>query len=200
MPGIARLSNDRTQNLTRLAKSHLDGMAGGTIVDLGAGNGELLEAFGADSSVRWIGVDIDEEAMAAARIRYPGREFLAASADALPLASESVDVVVASTLFSSLPSRRFEHEVAMEIDRVTRRGGIVAWFDLRYGNPWNEAVHGISEQRVAELFPGWQTGLRSTGVLPPLARRLGRGTSVLYPILQAIRPLRSHLVGWVQKP
>ncbi len=69
------------------------------------------------------------------------------------------------------------------------------WLDIRYSNPANTAVHGVTARRLKQLFPGWRVDVRSAGLLPPLARRLGRSTPVTYPILQAIPPLRSHLVG-----
>jgi hypothetical protein len=37
-------------------------------------------------------------------------------------------------------------------------------------------------------------------VLPPIARRLGVTTPLLYPMLEAIPVLRSHLVGRLQRP
>jgi hypothetical protein len=101
---------------------------------------------------------------------------------------------------SSLPNDEMERDAAREIARVTRPGGWLVWFDLRYDNPWNAAVHGIDAKRLATLFPGWPQELRSSTVLPPLARRLGRSTPVLYPILELIPPLRSHLIGRLRCP
>ena len=46
---------------------------------------------------------------------------------------------------------------AGEIIRVMRPGGWLVWFDLRYDNPWNAGVHGLSKGRLAQLFPGWRS-------------------------------------------
>jgi ubiquinone/menaquinone biosynthesis C-methylase UbiE len=126
--------------------------------------------------------------------------FRVGSADRLEDDDGSFDILTAITLFSSLPGADLEVAVAREAGRVLRPGGHLVWYDIRYRNPWNKAVHGVSKARLATLFPGWQVQLRSTTVLPPVARRLGRATPVLYPALQAIPPFRSHLVGRLTRP
>ena len=126
----------------------------------------------------------------------PGRR----SADALPFEDRAFDVVSAITLMSSLPTDRLESDTAREIARVTRPGGWLIWFDLRYDNPTNPAVHGIDRRRLEPLFPGWAQELRTSTVLPPLARRLGPSTPFLYPLLELVPPLRSHLIGRLRCP
>ena len=74
------------------------------------------------------------------------------------------------------------------------------WYDLRIDNPGNRAVHGIGIDRLRELFPTWTIDVRSTTLAPPLARRLGRTTAYLYPALEALPMLRSHLVGRLRCP
>jgi len=122
------------------------------------------------------------------------------SADEIPFDDGTFDVTAAITLFSSLPSSRMESAVAAEISRVTRSRGYLLWYDIRYPNPWNASVHAVPSGRIHELFPGWTGELRSSTLLPPVARRLARSTPVLYPVLHALRPFRSHLIGRLQKP
>jgi ubiquinone/menaquinone biosynthesis C-methylase UbiE len=198
--GFARLSLDRDLGLRELlARSLPAGQA--ALLDVGCGNGALL----ATVARRWpdvslAGLDLQPERITEARVNAPDAQFVVGSADALPFGDDAFDVVTAITLMSSLPSDEMERDAAREIARVTRPGGWLVWFDLRYDNPWNAAVHGIDAKRLATLFPGWPQELRSTTVLPPLARRLGRSTPVLYPILQLIPPLRSHLIGRLRCP
>ena len=172
-----------------------------SVLDLGCGDGALAADAVIDGSpVEWVGVDLRPEAIEAAEAKFPNLTFVTASADRLPFERGTFDVVAARVIFSSLPSRAMEAAVAEEINRVLKPGGWLAWLDLRYSNPANRAVHGLSEARLAALFPGWKRELRSAGLLPPLARRLGPASLQLFPFLEAIPPFRSHLVGRLQRP
>ena len=194
--GYARLSHDLGQRLLSAIRKSLPHERRGRVLDLGCGTGRLVDdVVGAGMGPAWIGVDLRQEAVAEARVAYPGVDFLAASADDLPLEDRSVDVVVAQLLFSSLPSVPLERAVAREIGRVLCPGGWLVWLDLRYDNPVNRAVHGIDARRLGSLFPGWAVQVERAGLLPPLARRLGLLAPVAYPALAAVPPLRSHLVG-----
>ena len=132
--------------------------------------------------------------------RVPDARFVVGSADAMPFRDRAFHVVCAITLFSSLPSPSLEAAVATEISRVIRPGGWLVWHDLRYDNPGNPAVHGVTTGRLRELFPGWELELHSFTLVPPIARRLGPLTRVAYPLLHAVPPLRSHLIGRLRCP
>ena len=199
-PGYARLTREVQASLIRDLELSIPG-AGARVLDLGCGDGTLAgEAQLARTTVEWIGVDLRPDAIAKARELFPELTFIIASGDVVPLETASVDVVVARLLFSSLPSAALEAAVAAEIHRLIRPGGWLIWLDLRYPNPTNRAVHGMSTARLASLFPGWKGELRAAGLLPPIARRLGRATLVAYPVLAALPFLRSHLVGRLQRP
>lgn len=199
-PGYARLVNELQASLVRHLEASVPNREA-RIVDLGCGDGSLAgDAPLSRTATEWIGVDLRPEAIAIARERFPELTFIVASGDDVPLDPASVDIVVARLLFSSLPSAELEASVAAEIQRLIRPGGWLVWLDLRYANPTNPAVHGLSTGRIARLFPGWMSELQTAGLLPPLARRLGRTTPIAYPALTALPFLRSHLVGRLQYP
>ena len=194
-PGFARMMADRDRAFAALLRLSLP--PGGGVLDLGCGDGRLA-SVARDHNVgfeRWVGVDLDPVAVDEATASVPWATFLEASGDRLPFESGSFDVVIASTLFSSLTSMELESAVASEIGRVIAPWGWLVWYDLRYDNPRNSAVHGIDRRRLASLFPGWRLEVRSMTLLPPVARRLGVLTRPLYGALHAIPALRSHLVG-----
>jgi 2-polyprenyl-3-methyl-5-hydroxy-6-metoxy-1,4-benzoquinol methylase len=198
--GFSRLSDTLREQLIREIEAVVP-RGDARVLDLGCGSGELGSSV-ATSGVHteWVGVDLRAEAILEARSIHPAGTYHVASADDVPEASNSFDVVVAQLLFSSLPSRDLEASVAVEIQRLLRPAGWLVWCDLRLSNPMNPAVHAISTGRLHELFPRWTVTVRPAGLLPPLARRLGIATPVLYPVLSAISPLRSHLVGRLQPP
>ena len=199
-PGYARMTADRDARLVTLLRRSLPA-EGGSVLDLGCGTGELAgSARAAGIAGEWTGVDLRPEAVTQAAAAHPWARFQVASGDALPFEEAAFDVVVASTLFSSLPTPALEHDVAEETMRVLRPGGWVIWYDLRYDSPRNPAVHGLDATRVQGLFPGWAPELEPMTLIPPLARRLGPLTPVAYPLLNAVPQLRSHLVGRLRRP
>lgn len=197
-PGFAKAVHDVRRTLLR-ALHQSQAIGHSAVLDLGCGTGDLLALGGLDPET-WTGVDLRENAVAVARSRFPAATFVTASADATPFEDASFDIVVSQVLFSSLPSRRLEAAVAAEIQRLLRPGGWLVWSDIRYSNPANPDVHGVSRKRLGELFPDWSSELELSGLLPPIARRLGRASPALYPVLSALPMLRSHLVGRLRAP
>lgn len=198
--GFARLSDDRDAAVLDLFTRSIPDRSA-RILDIGCGDGTLIRTIKA----RWpdvdaTGIDLLSDRIEEARSTEPVATFVVGSADALPFDDDSFDVLSAITLMSSIPSEEMEAAVAREIDRVLRPSGWLVWYDLRYDNPSNNAVHGVAAARLSQLFPGWRQELRSITLLPPIARRLGRLTRIGYPILEGIPPLRSHLIGRLQCP
>lgn len=194
--GYSRMMRDRDAALLDVISDATK--PGSRLADLGCGTGDLA-ALVARLRLELAGVDLRPEAIAAARARYPSHAWYVASVDALPFDDGAFDVVVASTLFSSLGAE-LQVAAAREIGRILRPGGTVAWYDLRYGNPSNPAVHGVTRTRIARLFPRWTVEVRPLTLLPPVARRLGPLTPMAYPALHFVRPLRTHLVGRLVRP
>ena len=197
--GYARMSRDRDRLLVDLVRRSLP--AGGSVLDIGCGPGSLADLVrAAVRGVRWTGADLLPEAISEACGQRPWATWLEASADDLPVDDAAFDVVVASTLFSSLPNRQLEQGAAAEVSRVLKPGGWLVWYDLRYQNPSNPHVHGITAAALAGLFPKWRRELRSVTLIPPVARRLGWLTPVAYPLLEMLPTMRSHLVGRLERP
>jgi SAM-dependent methyltransferase len=203
-PGFDRLKRDSEAAIAGVMEQCLadpELPASPRYLDVGCGDGSLIgRTLDRWANVDAVGIDLLEDRIAAAREAVPGGRFLVASGGDLPFDTDHFDVASAITVFSSIPSEAVATEVAREIGRVLRPGGWLIWHDLRYDNPWNPAVHGVTRRRIADMFPGWQVELRSFTLIPPIARRLGRTSPVLYPLLHAIPPLRSHLIGRLRCP
>lgn len=172
------------------------------VLDVGCGSGSMLEHLRVEGggTGRLIGVDLRLHRLQECRRSYPDLTFMASSGGSIALGDNTIDVALASLLFSSVNEPELRARIASEIARVLRPGGILVWYDMRWPNPGNRAVHPMSRRMVSNLFPGWEADLRSTTLLPPLARRLGPRTGAWYPRLARLPPLRSHLIGVVHAP
>lgn len=176
-------------------------LSGLRILEVGCGNGGILRglpALGAHAADTF-GLDLLRERVERAQQHNPGATVMMANAEALPFRSERFDLILVFTVFSSILDRAMAQHVAGEIDRLLYPRGAVLWYDFRFNNPRNPHVRGMPRAAIRALFPGFDLRLRSTTVLPPLARRLGRATPLLYPALAAIPPLRTHYLGLLVK-
>jgi len=84
--------------------------------------------------------------------------------------------------------------VARDVTRVLRPGGHLLWYDMRVPGP-NRSIRAMPRREIRRMFPHMEFRFRSLTVVPPLARRLGSFDRRAYPVLAAVPPLRSHLIG-----
>lgn len=146
------------------------------------------------------GVELDPERAARARAVLPLADLRVGDAGDLPWPEASFELVVASTVFSSIldgPSRK---RIAAEIRRVLCPGGVVLLYDFRVDNPRNPAVRGVGRKIIRGLFPGWPGEIRSLTLAPPLARRIAPWSYSLAVFLAALPFLRTHLLALLEKP
>jgi len=108
--------------------------AGQTVLDLGCGAGmdAILAASKVGPSGRVIGVDVTEEMIHKAqdnvrRIGLANVEFLQGDVESLPLAAESVDVVISNGVFNLCRNKPC---VVAEVFRVLRAGGCLFMADI----------------------------------------------------------------------
>jgi ubiquinone/menaquinone biosynthesis C-methylase UbiE len=171
------------------------------VLEVGCGSGKVLAML-----LRWgaspdklYGIDLVPERIEDAKQRFPEINFLLANAENLNFPDGSFDLVLQFTVFTAILDDEMAHNVAAEICRVLKPGGALLWYDFRYNNPWNRNVRGMTKEAIRALFPAFDLHLHTVTLLPPLARRLHRTTSILYPVLARIPFLRTHYVGLLLK-
>lgn len=172
------------------------------LLDVGCGNGDdLLGLIRLGFRPEHLkGVELLEERAAAARHRLPAAvEVVEGDASTLPFDDASFDVVMQSTVFTSLLDDDFQARLAGEMWRVTRPGGGILWIDFVYDNPRNADVRGVPRSRVEELFPAGKARTWRVGLAPPIARRVTRLHPALYGVANALPLLRTHIVCWIEK-
>jgi len=203
LPGNTTILAERTRGIRRvLAVAGMLPLDDRRVLDVGCGaGGELarLMALGAQP-YNLYGIDLLPDRIEAARQAHPDIHFSCGNAEHLDFPDAHFDLVLLFTVFSSILDDEMARNVAYEVRRVLKPGGAVLWYDFRYNNPSNPNVRGMTKRGIRLLFLGFDIWLRTITLLPPLARRLGPLTPVLYPVLAAVPPLRTHYLGLLVKP
>lgn len=147
------------------------------------------------------GVELLPERHAAARERLPAAVHLA-QGDALALAppAASVDIVLQSTVFSSLLDDAFQQRLADTMWAAVKPGGGVLWYDFTFNNPRNPDVRGVPLSRVRALFPHSRVQAQRVTLAPPVARAVTRLHPSLYTLFNTVPLLRTHVLCWIAKP
>ncbi|MBI2862192.1 MAG: GNAT family N-acetyltransferase [Chloroflexi bacterium] len=198
----AMVAERRARVAEFLLRSDLLPLAGKRIIDVGCGNGDFLgEILVAGATPALLhGVDVLEDRIEAARSHYPEINFLCQDAASLPFPAESFDLVANFTLFSSVLDPDLAQRIAEEEWRILKSGGAILWYDVRYKNPSNPYTRHVGVGELHWLFPKSSLDLETITLIPPLARRFGVFTPILYPLLAAVPVLRTHYIGILRKP
>ena len=172
------------------------------LVEVGSGGGgNLLELLQLGFRPEHLaGIELLPERHAAARARLPEAVRLTCGdAVVAPVEPASVDIVLASTVFSSLLDDAFQQRLATAMWRWLRPGGGVLWYDFTVDNPRNPDVRGVPAARIRALFPEARLESRRITLAPPLARAACRIHPGLHALLNVAPFLRTHLLCWLGK-
>ncbi len=170
-------------------------------VGCGAG-GNLLELLRLGfAAQQLIGAELLAERIEQARHLLPASVALwQGDASQWDVAPASQDVVLQSTVFSSLLDDAFQQQLAASMWRWVRPGGGVLWYDFTVNNPRNADVRGVPLRRVQALFPQARMRHQRVTLAPPLARAVCRVHPALYPVFNLLPLLRTHVLVWLEKP
>jgi SAM-dependent methyltransferase len=173
------------------------------VLEVGCGTGgNLLELLRIGFAPRNLaGIELLPERFAQAMQALPsGVTLMQGDASLVKLPDESEDIVLQSTVFSSLLDAPFQWRLAQTMWRWVRPGGGVLWYDFTFDNPRNPDVRGVPVARIRELFPDGRVQYQRVTLAPPLARRVCALHPSLYPVFNALPLLRTHVLAWIEKP
>ncbi|RZJ12333.1 MAG: class I SAM-dependent methyltransferase [Rubrivivax sp.] len=143
------------------------------------------------------GIELLPERLAAARATLPDAvRLLAGDAAAADVPPASQDLVLQSTVFSSILDDALQRRVADAMWRWLKPGGAVVWYDFTVNNPRNPDVRGVPLTRVRQLFPQGRFTARRVTLAPPLARAL----PAAYAFFNLVPLLRTHRLVLIEKP
>lgn len=203
-PEVLLARQERERVLAALLRRHvsrpLDTL---DALEVGCGHGDnLLELLRLGfAPERLVANELLPERAAAARARLPAAvRLLEGDATQLAWPDASFDLVVQSTVFSSLLDAAFRTRLAQCMWRWLRPGGAVLWYDFTVNNPRNPDVRGVPLAEVRRLFPGGRIDARRITLAPPIARRVVKLHPGAWWLFNTLPLLRTHVLVCVHKP
>ena len=177
-------------------------VAGKRVVEIGCGSGANLLQFQrlGFRPENLVGNELLPQRAAVARQLLPSAiDLLAGDAMNLDLPDSGFDIVLQSTVFTSILDDKFQQDLAARMWRWVKPGGGVLWYDFTYNNPKNPDVRGVPLRRVRGLFPTGQIKYWRVTLAPPISRVVTRVHPTLYTVFNALPILRTHLLCWIKK-
>jgi ubiquinone/menaquinone biosynthesis C-methylase UbiE len=172
------------------------------ILDIGCETGFWIREF-----VRWgakpeniVGVELLPDRVKEAKsLCAAGAAILCANATDLNSPDEAFDIVIQSTVFTSVLDDKMRVRSAQEMVRVLRRNGRILWYDFTVNNPLNPNVRGINRKSIMRLFPNCRFEFQRLTLAPPIARPIALLSSLSYRVLSALRLFDTHCLAIIQK-
>src|SRR3954447_15761266 len=189
-------------------------LAGGDVLEVGCGSGYFLHRMREYGAAHAAGIDLMEDRIAAGRERYPTLELVAGDAARLPFSDASFDVVAQITCLSSVLDAGLRADIAADMWRVLRPGGVILSFDmqpipgaLRSLRAWRGRRAGpagavtpttpIGRDELRRVWPAGELRAKGVGALPELAALAGRARWVA-EVAALVVPVRTHLLATVR--
>jgi ubiquinone/menaquinone biosynthesis C-methylase UbiE len=188
--------------LTLLKRNDLAPLQATKILEVGCGTGYWLREF-----IKWgarpenlTGIDLLVDRVAEARYLCPKAiNIVYGNAAALAFPDATFDLVVQSTVFTSVLDALMKQQIASEMLRVVKDNGCILWYDYHVSNPWNPDVRGVKRREIAQLFPGCRMQLQRLTLAPPLVRLLAPYSWFACYVLGKIPWLCTHYLGLIAK-
>lgn len=172
------------------------------ILEVGCGTGYWLREF-----MKWgarpehlVGIDLLSDRIAEAqRLCPPAIDIRCGSAAALAFPNETFDLVLQSTVFTSILDFELQRQIASEMLRVVKEQGFILWYDYHVDNVRNPDVRGVKKREIHRLFPGCRIALRRITLAPPLARLIAPHSWLACYLLEKVPLLCTHYLGVIRK-
>lgn len=174
---------------------------GAQVLDVGCGSAGDLQRIAVEFESlhpSLNGIDLLAGRIEQARTALPEATLRVGGGEDLPYDDHQFDVVLVSTVFSSILDHGTARALAGEIQRVLAADGVILCYDVRCPNPGNPHTRSVRSRDLRRLFPGADIRLCRVTLLPPLARHLGRFTGSGYRALYQLEFLRTHYLAEIR--
>lgn len=111
---------------------------GDKILDLGCGNGRLIEIF-KGKAIEYVGLDNSERLIMAAKEKYPIQDFQVFDGFNIPFADNYFDIIYCIAVLHHIPSKHLRGEFIKEAARVLKPGGkliLTVWYFWQKKSYW----------------------------------------------------------------
>ena len=187
--------------LQTLSESGFDNLSQKRVLDIGCGYGGVLRDFvkyGA-APENCVGIDLLPERIEYAKKLSPAMDLRCENAANIGLDDGSIDIVLCSTVFSSILDKDMKQNLAKEMLRILSPEGLIIWYDYHMDNPKNPDVKGVTKKEVRELFPECEIKLKRIIPAPPILRLLAPYSILICYLLQKFWILNTHYIGTIRK-
>jgi ubiquinone/menaquinone biosynthesis C-methylase UbiE len=172
------------------------------ILEIGCGSGDLLRDF-----IKWgarpknlVGIELIAERVTEATQLCPRDvKIVPGNAANVRFPDGTFDVVLQSTVFTSVLDPGMKEQMAAEMCRVLKPNGLILWYDYHMNNPQNRDVRGVKLREIKMLFPNCDIRMQRITLAPPIARRVAPYSWLLSYFLSKIPWLCSHYIGVIRK-
>ncbi len=191
LPSVYMSQQEKDRALIKLiVKADLLPVDQKRVLEVGCGSGgnllKLIElGFNPENLVA---NELLEERVQIARKRLPQVvPIIPGDATEIDLPPESFDIVLQSTVFTSLLDNDFQQKLADTMWQLTKPGGGIIWYDFIYNNPSNPDVRGVPIKRIKELFPKGRMMIWKVTLAPPISRLVTRVHPSLYSVFGTVK-------------
>jgi ubiquinone/menaquinone biosynthesis C-methylase UbiE len=163
------------------------------ILEVGCGQGgELLEILSFGASTHHLhGADLLFDRVHSAHRNISNLLLTDADGQNLPYTAHSFDLTMQFTVFSSILDCEVKANMASELLRVTRPGGMILWYDF-WLNPTNPQTRGVRPAEIRQLFPNCHYEFHRITLAPPLVRKLVSISWGLCLFLESLKIFNTH--------
>ena len=202
-PSYVFLMQERERQFLMALKQHgLLPLGTKHILEIGCGTGYWLREF-----MKWgarpqhiTGVELLSDRVAVAKQLCPGTMRIeCGNATILQFPDNCFDLILQSTVFSSILDPSTRQQIASEMLRVVKPDGALLWYDFHVNNPKNPKVQGMPKQEIFRLFSGCRIDLQRITLAPPLSRLLASYSWMTCCFLERLKIFNSHYLGIIQK-
>jgi len=198
---LLSVTSRRRMAATLLRRASVFPNPGDQCLEIGFGTlgwlGELLTWGLRETDIH--GIELDSIRAGRARAALPSADLRIGDATELPWPDQSFQLVIVSTVISSILQWEVRCLIASEAARVLAPRGALLWYDIAYNNPSNRNVRKIDRRELRRLFPNLRGEARSITLAPPLARLIAPRSWPLAVMLETLPMLRTHLLAVLVK-